>query len=259
MCDQGEELSFTLAKVLITGGMNVALPGVGSLLSIGFSRFKGSRKDFEKAVNGELLAAAREAQPRHKDGVVAQIRRGLSRSRLREGSALKKFSGAKSLTESGEQNREPGLADEPSLSTGGTTPSALGLEQLELASQRGFVPGCWQDEFAMFLKAAAREGLAEPDRRSGWRSLIGIEDGPDPTGPELASWAKQVTGVFALRMEMNPQLKPVASALRTSERDAIQRALLWRLDQQRRSLQLMAYALIALLAALGIEADVLLD
>lgn len=254
-----DNLAFTLAKALITGGANLALPGVGSLLAIGASRFKGDRRQFEKAVNAELLAAAREAQEGCKEGFIAQMRRRASPSRIRENRALKKLRSFESLAQSGDQSREPAAPDEPSPSDEGGTLSALGREQLELARHRGFVPGCWQDEFATFLKAAARDGLAEPARRKGWRSLIGIEDGPDPTGPELTSWAKHVTEIFALRMEVNPKLNPVASALRTSERDAVQRALLWRLDQQRRSLQLIAFALVAFLAALGIEADILLD
>lgn len=255
---QDEDLAFALAKALISGGVNLALPGVGSLVAVGINRLPGGRKQFEGAVREELHAALREAKPPSKKSKLARAKGLISPSHYKEARRVRKgLEGFEGLMQAEAQATDPVPAgeEEPfAREVREASWAVLGRAQLEMASSRGFVPGCWQDEFAASLLVVARDGLSDGSLRSYWRYLTGMEgkNEGDHSGEELESWAKNVTRIFALRMDSNPQLKPIIEELRRADQDAIQRALLWRLDQLRRSLALIAAALAAFAAAFGL-------
>jgi hypothetical protein len=137
--------------------------------------------------------------------------------------------------------------------------AALGEAQLAMASSAGFVPGLWQDEFAALLQTVCEEELRKGGLdRDRWRRLIGLgEEVDDPGGMQLTALMRCVARVFAARIAANPALEGLTKELRQSDSAAAHYALLWRLDQQRRSLALIAAVLAMLAASLGIGIDVI--
>jgi len=256
-----EELLLALAKGLVGSAANLALPGLGSLVSIGLTKFKGDQADFNKQISKELVTSFQVVTPKKKASWIARRKNALSRREKKEARRLLDSGvGVSSLIEAAAQTM-----DEPEA--GGTTELsdaekkdwvALGKAQLAMVSSPAFVPGAWQDEFAALLQALFEKQMQKdgPDAKK-WRGLIGLKEGEEPKSAQLTDLMRTVTRVFAVRLASNDSLKQLVEELRQSDRIAMQYALLYRMDQQRQSLQLIAAALCALLVALGVEVEVL--
>jgi hypothetical protein len=256
----GDDLLADLAKALIGTSVNLALPGLGSLAVLAVNRGKGAA-NLNDEVSKELLGAFRTIAPKRRLSAKAWAKNRLGFGRKGEvREMLDSNIGLDSLLEVGKRTVEgSGRVDLASLpATERESWAALAKAQMTMAGAPGFVPGTWQDEFTALLAGLADKYLRgdEPSREH-WRDLIGVEEGErDPKGAKLNDWARTVTRVFSARMAANPHLELFVKELSQSDRAAMQYALLWRLDQQRQSLQLVAAALCALLAALGIEIGV---
>jgi hypothetical protein len=255
-----DELLLTLAKGLIGSAANLALPGLGALVTVGFTHFKGTQGNFSEQIAKELLDSFRAVAPR-KVTLRARATALLSRSEKKEAHQLL-AAGAdlgsvmRVATRAMENSGNVDLATLPKADQ--QSWAALGEAQMAMARSPAFVPGVWQDEFAALLQTICEEQLEKDGSGADrWRQLIGIEErDKDLSGAPLTDLMRTVTRVFAARMAANPVLKPLVDELRQSDRNAMQYALLWRLDQQRQSLQLIAAAICALLVALGIEVEV---
>lgn len=256
-----EELVLALAKGLVGSAANLALPGLGSLLSVGVARFTDNQVDIKKQISVELVTSFGLVVPKKKTSWIARGKNLFSGSEKKEaGRLLSSGIGINNLLETaGQTMDEPCAGVAPELSDAEKEDwAALGKAQLAMVSSPSFVPGVWQDEFAALLQALAEKQLDKgaPDR-DRWRQLLGLEkDEETPKGAQLTDLMRTVTRVFAARMEANTTLAPLAEELRQSDRSAMQYALLYRLDQQRQSLQLIAAVLVAFAAALGIGFDV---
>jgi hypothetical protein len=256
-----EDLLLALAKGLVGSAANLALPGLGSLIAVGMGSYQGSQAGFNEEISKELVAAFRTVGPRGKASRLTRVISVIKRSEKREarrllGDGVDVSSvigvGIKAMD-------DPGAVDLAALpEVEQHSWAALGQAQLAMARSRAFVPGVWQDEFAALLQTIYEEQMRERGADHGrWRELIGNdEEAKIPSGAQLTDLMRTVTRVFGARMAANPNLETLAEELRQSDRTAMQYALLWRLDQQRQSLQLIAAAACALLIALGIEVEV---
>jgi len=110
------------------------------------------------------------------------------------------------------------------------------------------------------LEVVVTTGLNDSDGGFNWSELVAHgEPSSTPSAAEVVEWSRIVTRMFAARLEANDSLKEFSAQLRRNDEIAVQNALLWRLDQQRVALQVIAgtMALVALLV-LGVDIDLLI-
>lgn len=260
--DEQDEILLAFLKGLVGSAANLALPGLGSLISVGFSRIQGNggEIDPDREIARELLLSFKSVAPTEKAPKRVRLLNALRKIGKKDAtrfldSRVDLSSLMDIATRAGEQRGAIDMSDLPKEEQGEW--EALGKAQLAMVSSPSFVPGVWQDEFAALLQIVCEEQLKEGGAdRDHWRRLLGVEGEKDPDDAQLKEQLRTVSRVFAARMEANSTLQKFAKQLRQSDRTAMQYALLHRLDQQRQSLQLIAAVLVAFAAALGIGLDV---
>jgi hypothetical protein len=261
----GDDVGAEIVKAVIAGAVNMAIPGLGSLAAAGIGKLKPEAVQAEVRVE---LGKAISAVGGHQDvAFYAFWKRVPAAWRQQKVSdALPSSVGFVGLLRSGEQGGSGGKGgDKQAPGTAQIAdPDRLDLARmadafLAASSAQGEVPGSWQDNFARLLAVAATAGLEEGSGEAPrWRKLLDPHDSGARLGAaEVAEWSILVTRVFAARMESNQKLRPVVLELRQQDRDAFQRAMLWRLDEQRRALQAIAGVFTLVAVALGIDARLL--
>lgn len=250
-----------IAAATIGTAVHLAVPGLGSLAAAAIKEFTANGVNLEAEIQSELATAitlAKGTPPIPRRAFFKRRKAKAQEKAIRE--TFGKKMGLQDLAQLGQgkddvpaQDAQPsGKPDDPKL-------ALIAKTQLASAAVAGEVPTSWQDEFAGTLAIAVNAGLNSEAGTFDWHELMGLEtsDGR-PSDTEVAEWSRVVTRLFAARLEANDELLPLANQLRRYDEAAVQNALLWRLDQQRVALQIIAavLALVALLV-LGVDIDLL--
>jgi hypothetical protein len=248
------------AKAAVGCAVNLAIPGLGSLAAAGIGSLSASKgENLEGDIAGELNIAIAITRGKQDVPLLALGRRRKGRSQRKEiESALEGAIGVDDMVKLGEQRGEDNVPageekprSDPAYAQG---LAAIAQAQLAAAASPGGIPGTWQDEFARLLGVIATAGLDNPKKRAAWCALMARGDAKlRPSQAAVVEWSRVVTKVFAARIEANPSLTGLARELREHDQLALQYALLWRLDEQRRALQTIAAVVVAVAAFVGVD------
>lgn len=248
-----------VAAAAIGTAVNLAVPGLGSLAAAAVKDFTANGVDLEAEVQSELATAitlAKGTPPIPRRAFLKRRKAKAQEKAIRETFGRKL--GLRDLAQLGQGEDDvpaqdaqpPGNQDDPKL-------AVIVKAQLAAAAVAGEVPTSWQDEFAGTLEIAVNAGLNSEAGAFDWHELMGLKTSDErPSDTKVAEWSRVVARLFAARLEANNELRPLATQLRRYDEVAVQNALLWRLDQQRVALQIIAgvLALVALLV-LGVDID----
>lgn len=255
----GVDIGAEVAKAAIGCAVNLVLPGLGSLAVAGIAKATEQGVDLEKEVVDELGKAIAMTKGNPPIPPLAVRKRYRARAKER---AIRKALGEKigliQLTKAGSTIDDDAGAESTDLRDQQGL-GAIAQAQFVAAARPGEVPSGWQEEFAGMLEVVVATGLKDADGGFNWSELVAQGDtSSTPSAAVVVEWSRIVTRMFAARLEANNNLKEFSTQLRRSDEIAAQNALLWRLDQQRVALQVIAgtMALVAFLV-LGVDLDLL--
>jgi|GEM_PF-3565556 len=256
----GVDIGGEVAKAAIGCAVNLVLPGLGSLAVAGIGKATEQGVDLEREVVNELGEAIAMTKGNPPIPLLAVRKRRRARAKER---AIRKALGGKigliQLTKAGSKtDGDAGSEGHDPQDQQGL--AAIARAQFVAAARPGEVPSSWQEEFAGMLEVVVTTGLNDSDGGFNWSELVAHgEPSSTPSAAEVVEWSRIVTRMFAARLEANDSLKEFSAQLRRNDEIAVQNALLWRLDQQRVALQVIAgtMALVALLV-LGVDIDLLI-
>jgi hypothetical protein len=263
------DVSAELSKAVIGTAVNMLVPGVGSLAVAGIQdltrqslnqqiadALERSLKAIEKPPDVPKLALVRKFKGWRRNRKARKVLASKVPFAAVMAAAQKQFEGAHEIGKDAIKAAGEVSTSSPPVSSGSDDSekvdwAGFARDQLFLALAPVPTPGSWRDEFSDHLEAMAIAGLDDLEYIDRWTLLINA--GPKPERTEVAEWSDLVTRVFAAEWSASRTLKPYFDQLEQHDQRAYQEAELWQRDAQRRSLNFIALALLAIALEYGLH------